>query len=91
VLLDSVDISGATEAMGMREAEFIERYTTLAQNRAQLTLKERADGACTFLDVADCCRVYAARPKQCRDFPHAWRIKGCPGLGGELAAGEKRK
>ena len=33
-----------------------------------------------FLAADGRCRIYAARPKQCRDFPRAWRVDGCPGL-----------
>ena len=74
-------IAAAAGALGLAEGEFIEAHTVLARNRAQLTLKEGADGACEFLDGIGGCRIYAARPKQCRDFPHGWRVAGCPGLG----------
>ena len=38
-----------------------------------------AGGACVFLE-GDRCRVYAGRPRQCRDFPRRWRVEGpCPG------------
>ena len=56
-------------------------YAPGAPRRAQLTLKERPGGACEFLDAENRCRIYAARPRQCRDFPRAWRVAGCPGLG----------
>ena len=81
VLLEAEDIAAAAGALGLAEGEFIEAHTVLARNRAQLTLKEGADGACEFLDGIGGCRIYAARPKQCRDFPHGWRVAGCPGLG----------
>jgi len=64
----------------MTEAAFIEAHTVLARNRAQLTLKESSDGACEFLRPEGGCRIYGARPKQCRDFPHTWQVEGCPGL-----------
>ena len=80
VLLDSADLAAAAAALGLAEGEFIEEFTTLAQNRAQLTLKEAPDGACVFLNASERCRIYSARPRQCRDFPHAWRVAGCPGL-----------
>ena len=81
MLLEAADIAVAAAALGMGEAEFIEAHATLARNRAQLTLKERPGGACEFLDAENRCRIYAARPRQCRDFPRAWRVAGCPGLG----------
>ena len=80
VLLETTDAEAAAAALGLTAAEFIERHAALARNRAQLTLKEAADGACEFLEADGRCRIYAARPRQCRDFPHGWRVAGCPGL-----------
>ena len=81
VLLETTDAEAAAAALGLTAAEFIERHAALARNRAQLTLKEAPDGACEFLKADGRCRIYAARPRQCRDFPHGWRVAGCPGLG----------
>jgi len=63
--------------LDMAEDDFIQGYTELARNRSQLTLVERADGACVFLE-GNRCRIYAARPAQCRAFPSQWRVTGCP-------------
>lgn len=35
----------------------------------ELTLALHADGRCTFLSAEGRCRVYAARPTQCRTYP----------------------
>ena len=59
---------------------FIQRHTALAKNRAQLSLMEQASGACCFLNPDNTCCVYTARPQQCRDFPHGWRVAGCPAV-----------
>ncbi len=80
VLLEAADVAVAAAALGLAEEAFIEKHATLARNRAQLTLKERSDGSCEFLQEDGRCRIYAARPKQCRDFPQGWRVDGCPGL-----------
>lgn len=80
-------MAAAAAALGMAEEAFLDRHAVLARNRAQLTLKERPGGACEFLDDGGRCRIYAARPRQCRDFPHGWQVAGCPGL--EHAPGEK--
>lgn len=78
VLLAEADIAAAAAALGLAEAEFIARHAVLARNRAQLTLREQPGGACEFLDARGRCRIYAARPRQCRDFPGRWRVAGCP-------------
>lgn len=78
VLLEEEDITRLAAGLGMDERAFVERYTRLAANRAQLSLVERADGACVFLEDGHGCAVYETRPRQCRDFPHGWSVAGCP-------------
>ena len=82
VLLAKADIPRLADALGLGAMEFLQRYTVLAANRAQLSLTEQADGACCLLTAEQRCRVYAARPQQCRDFPHGWRVAGCPAAEG---------
>jgi Fe-S-cluster containining protein len=77
--LDSADIDQAAAFLGLTPEVFIDRHAILARNRAQLTLREAADGACEFLEPDGRCRIYSARPRQCRDFPHGWQVAGCPG------------
>ena len=80
VLLEPADVAAAAAFLEMPEEAFVGRHAALARNRAQLTLKENSGGACEFLDPEGRCRIYPARPKQCRGFPRAWRVAGCPGL-----------
>ena len=80
VLLEEADIAAASAALAMEPGDFIAAHAELARNRAQLTLKEKSDGSCEFLEASGRCRIYAARPKQCRDFPRGWHVAGCPGL-----------
>lgn len=67
-------------ATGVSEEDFIARYTVLATNRRQLCLADASDGSCVLLKNGRC-TLYDARPAQCRDFPHGWRVaEGCPAL-----------
>ncbi|MBL7016437.1 MAG: YkgJ family cysteine cluster protein [Kiritimatiellales bacterium] len=80
VLLTSGDVSRMAAATGLSETDFIDRYTQLASNRRQLSLTEYPDGRCIFL-TEEGCEFYDARPEQCRNFPHTWRVaEGCPAL-----------
>jgi Fe-S-cluster containining protein len=80
VLLTEADISRLAVATGLSEESFISRYTILAANRRQLSLMDAPDGSCILLK-GDVCSFYEARPDQCRDFPHGWRVaEGCPAL-----------
>lgn len=81
VLLTNGDVTAVARHLGLTEGEFIQRHTVLAVNRGQLSLMEQPDGACCFLDADNSCAIYAARPCQCRDFPHGWRVSGCPVVG----------
>jgi len=81
VLLEDADLARLAAAAGLSEERFISEYTALASNRRQLTLAERPDGSCILLEGATCLH-YAARPRQCREYPHGWRdTSGCPGFG----------
>lgn len=73
-------MAAAAAALGMAETDFIARHTVLARNRAQLSLREAPGGACEFLGAGNYCRIHAARPRQCREFPLGWQVAGCPGL-----------
>ena len=46
VLLTDTDIRELAYHLPLGEADFIEQYTRLASNRAQLSLKDQADGSC---------------------------------------------
>jgi Fe-S-cluster containining protein len=80
VLLSGEDIGRLSAAAGLSEEAFIARYTVLAANRRQLSLADAPDGSCVLLEDGRC-MLYEARPAQCRDFPHSWRVaEGCPAL-----------
>ena len=57
------------------EAEFIQRFTRLARDRRGLSLVEKENGECAFLDGVQC-SVQTVKPQQCRDFPNLWRFPG---------------
>jgi Fe-S-cluster containining protein len=80
VLLEDTDIPVLAAHLGLSEQAFIDRHTRLAPNRRQLALLDQSDGSCEFLE-GNRCRVYEARPVQCKTFPYAWAVsEGCPEL-----------
>ena len=78
VLLTPSDIAAIAQHLNLSEEDFINRYTALASNRSQLTLKDAPDGACIFLESSRC-RIYPVRPLQCQSFPSLWKVDGCQG------------
>ncbi len=94
VWVNDVEIDKLAKFRGDVRHEFVALYTKKA--RGQVTLREKADGACVFYDAERGCTVYSVRPRQCRTWPfwdsnlespETWqRTEGdCPGSGrGEL-------
>ena len=60
---------------GLGEVEFIQRYTRLSRDRRGLSLTEKENGECVFLNGGEC-SVQPVKPQQCRDFPNLWNFPG---------------
>jgi len=69
------EIDPIARSLGLAPEEFIARYTRLAADRRGLILTEAADGSCILLED-NACRIQAAKPQQCRDFPSRWNFRG---------------
>jgi Fe-S-cluster containining protein len=68
-------VEAIAELLGLDVRAFTDRFTYLLQDRSGLSLVERDDGSCVFLEP-DGCRIEAAKPLQCRDFPLRWNEPG---------------
>ena len=68
------EITQAAQLLGLDIHTFTERYTELSQDRSHLVYREQPDGACIFLQPDSRCRIYDARPRHCRTFPHEWDV-----------------
>ena len=55
--------------------DFIARYTRLRVDRRGLSLTDRQDHSCIFLEGRECV-INPVKPQQCRDFPNKWRFPG---------------
>jgi Fe-S-cluster containining protein len=73
--VDENEIIAIAAHLHMAEDEFIQRHTRLRPDRRGLSLVERLDGSCEWLDGRDC-RLQAAKPAQCRAFPNDWNFPG---------------
>ncbi|NLE39090.1 MAG: YkgJ family cysteine cluster protein [Pirellulaceae bacterium] len=91
IWVNQAEIVAMAEALGI-SAESFEAMYVRAEGRRR-TLKERANGDCVMLDgEMPRCRVYDARPRQCRSWPFwssnlrtpdDWErtCRDCPGAG----------
>ncbi|MFC1667988.1 YkgJ family cysteine cluster protein [Chlamydiota bacterium] len=73
VYLDDSDVSKISRFLGFTEKRFIEKYTRVNENRYKLSLIERKNGACVFLNNNKCL-IYTVRPWQCKSFPYKWTV-----------------
>jgi Fe-S-cluster containining protein len=75
VRVDENEITRIAAHVRMGEEEFIARHTRLRPDRCGLSLLEKADASCEWLDGRDC-RLQAVKPAQCRAFPNEWNFPG---------------
>lgn len=75
VKVDVREVESIATFLGMGGDEFIQRYTRLRTDRNGLSLIEKPNDECIFLDGNDC-RINAVKPQQCRDFPNKWNFPG---------------
>jgi uncharacterized protein len=75
VKVEQDEIAAIAAFVGVSEEEFIGRHTRLRPDRGGLSLLEREDHSCAWLDGADC-RLQPVKPRQCRAFPNEWNFPG---------------
>lgn len=75
VRLEPEEITRIAGFLGIREEQFVERYTRLRSNRQGLSLIERSDHSCIMLKDGGC-RIHEVKPVQCAGFPNKWNFPG---------------
>jgi len=73
VVVAEDEVEAIAGLLGLDVPAFTGRYARLAEDRRALSLTERPDGACIFLQPDNTCRIQDAKPRQCRAFPYLWR------------------
>ncbi|MDR1868907.1 MAG: YkgJ family cysteine cluster protein [Treponema sp.] len=101
VYLSKNDMEKLTGELKTDSENFIKsycRWVTDRRGKEVLSLREKGNKDCIFWDK--CCKIYDARPLQCRTFPfwesivssaQSWEIaaSGCPGMNsGKLHTGK---
>ncbi len=80
VRLKADEIPRIAEYLDLEIREFSDGYTRLTSDRRSLSLIEKPNGSCIFLEEDGTCRIQAVKPEQCRTFPTAWRFEGWEAL-----------
>ncbi|MFZ4763996.1 MAG: YkgJ family cysteine cluster protein [Roseimicrobium sp.] len=76
VIVTDEEVRAIAEHLGLAEEAFIESHTRLSANRRHLSLIEKQDGSCVFLEGQNHCHIQPVKPLQCRGFPNQWRFEG---------------
>jgi hypothetical protein len=87
VALEPGEAETISEFLGLDVYTFTEQYAVLTNNRGSLSLKERPDSGCIFIQDVNTCRIQPVKPSQCKGFPSAWKSNQlrtvCPELSKE--------
>ncbi len=75
VKVSAAELTGIAAFLAIPGDQFIQTHTRLRTDRNGLSLKEREDGSCIFLEGNDC-SIQEVKPQQCRDFPNKWNFPG---------------
>lgn len=75
VKVGDAEIAALAQFLGVSEFDFIQRYTYLRPDRQGLSLIEKENGECIFLEGRNCA-VQPVKPIQCAGFPNTWNFPG---------------
>jgi Fe-S-cluster containining protein len=75
VRVSDEEIAALAKFKGLSEFDFIQKYTRLHTDKRGLSLIEKENHECIFLDGKDC-TVQPVKPQQCQDFPNKWNFPG---------------
>jgi Fe-S-cluster containining protein len=88
VRVSDAEITALAKFKGLSEFDFIQKYTRLHTDKRGLSLIEKENHECIFLDGKDC-TVQPVKPQQCKDFPNKWNFPGwrdiCQAIPREIA------
>jgi Fe-S-cluster containining protein len=76
VIVTEQEVDAIANHLRMGAADFVQKYTRLSANRQHLSLVEKEDGSCIFLEGKNVCLIQPVKPAQCSGFPNRWRFDG---------------
>lgn len=69
------EVKKIAEFLSLPLYDFVAKYTDLRINRSGLTLIDKPNGECIFLDGIEC-TIQPVKPSQCAGFPNEWNFPG---------------
>jgi Fe-S-cluster containining protein len=90
VALEAGEAEAIAGFLGLDIYAFTAQYATITVNRNNLSLIERPDGGCIFIQDDNTCRIQSVKPAQCKGFPSQWKSKQLKAICPELRVGATR-
>lgn len=75
VKIGDAEITAISGFLEIAEFDFVQKYTRLRPYKDGLSLIEKENGECVFLDGRDC-SIQPVKPVQCAGFPNEWSFPG---------------
>ncbi len=76
VIVTDEEVGPIAGFLNLSESEFIQQFTRLSANRQHLSIIDKEDGSCVFLEGLNTCKIQSFKPDQCKGFPNKWRFDG---------------
>ncbi len=70
------EVVAIADFLGMEEEDFIQNCTRLNSKRSGLSIIDKPNGECLFLEGVNVCRIQSVKPHQCSGFPNSWSFPG---------------
>lgn len=75
VKVEDDEIEKIAKFLNLDFYEFIKIHTRLRTNRSGLSLLEKNNHECAWLEKGSC-MLQSVKPRQCQGFPNVWNFKG---------------
>jgi uncharacterized protein len=76
VNITSAEIPAISKHLNLSEEAFVSQYTRLNSKRSGLSIIDKPNGECIFLEGKNTCLIQPVKPHQCSGFPNQWRFDG---------------
>lgn len=70
------EVERIADYIGLSVDRFVQTHTRVNANRTGLSLIDKPNGECIFLEGKNTCNIQAVKPVQCAGFPNVWNFPG---------------
>lgn len=70
------EVEAIAEHLDIPIDAFLESHTRINANRTGLSLIDKSNGECIFLQGRNTCMIQSVKPEQCKGFPNQWNFPG---------------